>query len=187
MDRSPYGGVCRPIERVYDTLILVAGGAGITACLPWLEYVTSKAEAVRCLDVVLIWVMREREHAAWAGPTLQMVAFRTRSPVIVKTRFYMTSASKVTQPAEAEEKRSKAQSREFVNLQPAGHSIQCVSGRPSISALIEQEITEGNIFVFVCGPESMRSDVADAYSKAQKEGVTTRGFWLVDFASFITT
>ena len=163
---GPYGGVCRPIERVYDTLILIAGGTGITACLPLLEYVTITAEAIRCLDVVLIWVMREREHAAWAYPTLEMVATRTRSPVLVKTRFYVTST---IEPAELEKEQRKAGlGRENSGLQPAGQSIQFVAGRPSVGALIEEEIAEGKNFIFGCRPDNMRFDVANACSKAQK-------------------
>ncbi|PVH82906.1 hypothetical protein DL98DRAFT_652887 [Cadophora sp. DSE1049] len=166
---GPYGGICRPIERVYDTLILVAGGTGITACLPWLEYVTSKAENIRCLDVVLIWVMREREHAAWAEPTLEMVATRTRTPVLVKTRFFVTSAPAIVEAPEADEENPKTElpGRDS-DLQSAGHPIQLAAGRPYIGALIEEEIMEGKNFVFGCGPEGMRSDIANACSKAQK-------------------
>ena len=32
---GPYGGVNRPIERLYDTVILGAVGTGISACVPW--------------------------------------------------------------------------------------------------------------------------------------------------------
>jgi predicted ferric reductase len=40
---GPYSGVDRPIERLYDHLIIVAGGSGITACVPWLQHILKEA------------------------------------------------------------------------------------------------------------------------------------------------
>ena len=37
---GPYDGVDRSIENEYDTMILIAGGSGITSCLPWLQYIS---------------------------------------------------------------------------------------------------------------------------------------------------
>ena len=37
---GPYDGVGRSIENGYDTVILIAGGSGITSCLPWLQYIS---------------------------------------------------------------------------------------------------------------------------------------------------
>jgi len=31
---GPYGGLNRPVERLYDTVVFAAGGTGITTCLP---------------------------------------------------------------------------------------------------------------------------------------------------------
>ncbi|KAG4441164.1 hypothetical protein IFR05_003385 [Cadophora sp. M221] len=177
---GPYGGVGRPIERLYDTIILVAGGTGITACLPWLEYVTSKAEDIRCQRLVLIWVMKEQDHVKWAEPTLEMVATRTRSPVLVQTRFFVTSSTALILPAQiaegkfegedlAEEKMGVGDGAAYSSdPRPGGRSMQLTPGRPFIGALVEEEISEGKVFVFGCGPESLRSDLANACAMAQK-------------------
>ena len=37
---GPHDGVGRSIENKYDRVILVAGGSGITSCLPWLQYIS---------------------------------------------------------------------------------------------------------------------------------------------------
>ena len=39
---GPCGGLSRPVERLYDTAVLAAGGTGITASLPWLSYMAEK-------------------------------------------------------------------------------------------------------------------------------------------------
>lgn len=176
---GPYGGVHRPIERLYDTIILVAGGTGITACLPWLEYITSKAEKIRCRHLVLIWVMKEQNHVKWVEPMLEMVFTRSRSPVLVRTRFFVTSNTAAILPAQiaedkfegdgfAEKMGVEDKAAHLSDPRPAGLSMRFTPGRPSISALVEEGIAEGKTFVFGCGPESLRSDLANACSKAQK-------------------
>ncbi|KAF1982501.1 hypothetical protein K402DRAFT_312645, partial [Aulographum hederae CBS 113979] len=71
---GPYGGITRPIERLYDTMILVAGGTGITASLSWLLHVVQSAkaypDAVRTKKIVLIWSMKESTHFGWVESLL---------------------------------------------------------------------------------------------------------------------
>ncbi|KAL2066525.1 hypothetical protein VTL71DRAFT_2596 [Oculimacula yallundae] len=168
---GPYGGVRRPIERLYDTLILVAGGAGISACLPWLDYVTSKVENIQCQRIVLIWVMKEEGHAIWAQPILQRVASRTRSPVAVHTQFFVASAAAVITSLEVAEEKTEEEnlsSRRYEN-QPPAVSMEFMRGRPSMKTMIDEHISIGKNFVFGCGPESLRHDLANACSQAQKQ------------------
>lgn len=65
---GPYGGMSRKVEVSFDNVILVAGGVGITACLPWLEYLTNVHQSStpsRISHVKLVWAVRERAHAKW--------------------------------------------------------------------------------------------------------------------------
>ena len=69
------------MERLYDTVVLAAGGTGITACLPWLGYLARKGktsrskcdgrEYVGTKRVELIRVVREADHFAWAQKNLE--------------------------------------------------------------------------------------------------------------------
>lgn len=72
---GPYGGVLRKVEKAFDSIILVAGGAGITACLAWLQHISSSMtlEAVRTRRVSLIWAVREPEHLDWVRPELSEI------------------------------------------------------------------------------------------------------------------
>lgn len=114
--------------------------------------------------------MKEQEHASWTDPTLQMVATRNQSPVSVLTRFYVTSATAMNMSPETDEGKIEAEDLVLMSLdsQPAGASMHFIPGRPSVDALIEEHIFEGRNFVFGCGPESLRSDLANACSRAQK-------------------
>ncbi|KAF8244418.1 hypothetical protein K440DRAFT_14090 [Wilcoxina mikolae CBS 423.85] len=86
---GPYGGITRPVECLYDTLILVAGGGGISACVPWLLYVMGKSRGsagslVKIKRVVLVWAMRKAEHFAWAEKELDEVAADGQSEVVIQ-------------------------------------------------------------------------------------------------------
>lgn len=69
---GPYGGVGRRIENGYDTTILIAGGSGITSCLPWLQYLSQKIDdcTVRTANVKLLWVKRDPASLGWVSQEL---------------------------------------------------------------------------------------------------------------------
>ena len=73
---GPYGGVSRRIEHEYDTIILVAGGTGITSCLPWLQYISqkmNKSPAICTASVKLLWVMRDAASLGWVSQELENI------------------------------------------------------------------------------------------------------------------
>ena len=67
------GGVGRRIENEYDTMILIAGGSGITSCLPWLQDVSQSVNnrSVRIANVKLLWVMRDAASLGWISRELE--------------------------------------------------------------------------------------------------------------------
>ena len=88
---GPYGGIVRKVEKAYDMIILVAGGAGITACLPWLQYISSamKLAAVRTTRVMLIWAVHASEHLEWVAEELSAIE-NTVSKGKIEMAFYIT-------------------------------------------------------------------------------------------------
>lgn len=73
---GPYGGILRKVENAFDAILLVAGGAGITACLAWLQHIASrmKLEVVRTRRLRLIWAVHEVGHLDWVSTELSEIA-----------------------------------------------------------------------------------------------------------------
>ena len=92
---GPYGGLSQPVERLYDTAVLAAGGTGITACLSDLaeKEKTSRPECdgreyVGTKRVVLIWAVREADHFAWVQNNLEeTIEAAAESEVEIKMKF----------------------------------------------------------------------------------------------------
>lgn len=58
---GPYGGVNRPIYRLFDHVILVVGGGGVSAALSWVQDLScrlNKEQARRVPKVSLVWCVR---------------------------------------------------------------------------------------------------------------------------------
>lgn len=181
---GPYGGLGRPVERLYDNIILVAGGTGISACLPWLEHVVSQAKVganMRSTKVVLIWAMRRIEHFEWASKALEVAGLAPKEEVDVQIKLYVTGMGlggdeidKIAYEA-AEKKRddeieparngssssASTSSRRMARLGHLGYE------RPCIGKVIPDLIGHGKTMVFGCGPPSLRLDLARACSSAQ--------------------
>jgi len=93
---GPYGGLGRPIERLYDHLVLVAGGSGITVCLPWLASIlAAEPLELRVERVSLIWAVKHKEHLDWARDLLagvkEKIAGRPEgSRLEIAMKFYVT-------------------------------------------------------------------------------------------------
>ena len=66
---GPYGSLPRALENAYDSVILVAGGGGITSSVPWLLHLSEKMKDQQCPVVTrhirLIWVMKHRANLQW--------------------------------------------------------------------------------------------------------------------------
>lgn len=96
---GPYGGILRNVENAFDSIILVAGGAGITTCLAWLQHITSlmKLEAVRTRSVRLIWAVHEADHLDWVSTELSEIS-SAGSNENVDVSFYVTGPGSMSDP-----------------------------------------------------------------------------------------
>lgn len=88
MVEGPYGHHC-PVER-YDTVLLVAGGIGITGIIPYAEYLIEHTPKQQ--HIMLIWTVAEIEEFNWIKDRLQMLARTGR----VELCLFATRASKKT-------------------------------------------------------------------------------------------
>jgi predicted ferric reductase len=180
---APYGGVGRPIEQLYDQLILVAGGSGITACLPWLQHVVNRSctvgkTDVRLKRVVLHWIVRDEEHFAWIENEVRDISLAAnRGNSTVDTKFYVTSGSakprsavkKVDESMSAEKKAEKIDATTFQSSssERADFPGEFIYERPAMNKPLLDLESHGRSFVIGCGPEDLRTDLSNACADAQ--------------------
>lgn len=71
---GPYGTYHGDVLTTYDTLILIAGGGGMSAILSWIqEYTNSKSQGIplQVSSVQIYWSIRHSEALDWVGDVLK--------------------------------------------------------------------------------------------------------------------
>ena len=181
---GPYGGIRLPIERTYDSLLLVAGGTGITACLPWIEHlVKNDPSAFRVRRIKLVWAVRSPLWISWFSDSLRALSLLAKSasdPVDLSFDFHVTGPDGTAAPAQTivgdvadgEEKGTIADTVKEDTEAVAGRDITELGGvapaRPVMSELISNFVRSKERAVVVgCGPETFRIDLANAVAAAQ--------------------
>ena len=67
---GPYGGHAHDLGIHYNNVLLVAGGTGVSACLPWLENLVRRMRSnvwLRTTHVRLVWSVRQISAVEWIG------------------------------------------------------------------------------------------------------------------------
>jgi predicted ferric reductase len=183
---GPYGGISRHIESQYDTLVLIAGGSGITACLPWIKYIVEAQES-RATRVALRWAVKDKSHLGWAEEFLEEVRTfeqNSKQRLEVSIQFFVTGSpdSKVKNIATASDvnKKEKAENK-TLSIGASNSSIDshsppnCYYKRPDMKEIMSEEIRRGGkVFVIGCGPEAMRIDLSNAVAEAQANVFSSR-------------
>ena len=175
---GPYGGINRNIESQYDTIILIAGGSGITACLPWIKLV-AQARDSHVTRVVLRWAVKDRSHLTWADENIREVRTLVqpkKETTTLDIQFFITQArhnapQDLSDCAKEANESKSGDGTVTVDSSVASMdslSLNCVSGRPSMEAIVSEEANRGGkVFVIGCGPEAMRVDLSNAVAAAQ--------------------
>lgn len=187
---GPYGGIHRPLHSRYDSLILIAGGTGITACLPWLLHATKLARSPRLKRVVLVWAVRHADALEWFGDELASLAAKELGIEVVM-KFHVTGSpvelgdgdtlggkkkdfkSHSTSVGEIEGERPKefaarGRSSDDSSHYKATNLGSRIPGRPVMAAVIREQVRPGERTMVVgCGPDSFRADIANAVAGAQ--------------------
>jgi len=173
---GPYGGIGRRLELLYDELILVAGGSGITACLPWLEQAVRVKEA-RVRRVVLLWSVTSEEHLSWIQQYLSSALAAGRYRTVIELRFHVSSGGLAEEPSISEAKEPATtvsscsqvgEDQKPISMNELGHIEY---GRPDLKHLIPENVRGPKTFVIGCGPEDMRIDISNAVAAAQSKVV----------------
>ena len=162
---GPYGHTKN--LHVFDTIVFIAGGTGISAILPYIkDHVQRSYQGCsRTTEIRLIWSSRkagfiqslcEDELAcALSRPDFKLEAYLTDEPVVEQTLL-------------SEGKRSEsAPSAQWP-------SVEWRRGRPDLDEIVQstaQDLRLGSrAAVFVCGPAAMADDARAATHAAMKAG-----------------
>ncbi|WVQ86162.1 hypothetical protein IAT38_008330 [Cryptococcus sp. DSM 104549] len=94
---GPYGHTC-PIER-FDHVLLIGGGSGITAALPYLYELRQQAAEGKCIvkEVTVVWVVKNSEYAADVL-SRELAGVQQLHDLHVTVNIYVTSGAGPTTP-----------------------------------------------------------------------------------------
>lgn len=173
---GPYGGLREDVAALYDALVCVAGGGGVSACVPVLLGAAARmaagAPAGRCRlrEVVLVWVVRRREHLAWVRAELAEVRRLVGDRAVL--RLFVTGEGGA---GEGEEEVLSVGEKGHDGKNGAdeitGSSFSSPSsalpvpelGRPFLPDYIPQLVLgRRRVMIVGCGPKSMKTDVGNA-------------------------
>ena len=180
---GPYGGITVPVHGLFDNVICIAGGTGLTPCLGLLANLVSKHAAsstICCFKTVkFIWVFRELRHFAWAGERFASAAAAAQSAsgLAIEFRFYVTgdNSSNLTMSAKNEKLANETETGTAVHHEYTSSQIELLgeltSGRPQLSTIVPGLLTEGKNFVLCCGPQSFRDDLSQSCAAAQAKAM----------------
>lgn len=161
---GPYGHT-HPILQ-YDTAILIGGGVGCTATVPYLQEAVYNSAKVAARHVVFIWVVQQDDQLLWAQQdvedclahvnrnnnkhqdgTAEEEAAASASDLALDVAIYVTRSTR--QPDEKKE-------------QPHGMAVS-YGVRPDLSKLVGQyiETASGSVALLHCGPARMSDDIRE--------------------------
>lgn len=141
---GPYGQPCD--LKSYGTVILFAGGVGITYQLLHMRHLVNGATdgMIACRQISLIWIIRRLDSIKWVQSWLTSLLDAPRARQILRIQIFVTGLGDANHTT-----------LDF----PEG--IELVMGRPDINFLVSTEVRRqiGSMAVTSCGPGGMSDDV----------------------------
>ncbi|KAJ5793246.1 Riboflavin synthase-like beta-barrel [Penicillium pulvis] len=177
---GPFGGLHS--LKSYGTLLLIAGGIGITHPMSYLHEVvtnfTSRTSATR--KVHLVWMIRSLDHLSWIQTWMLDVlshdALNTSINQKGDTYFQfpglmLSIRVHVTGHKEDIEEYIPVPETPWTDAAPANVPVSVEYGKPCFNTLLENEKAEqvGALAVSVCGPGGLGDSVREAVRRVQGE------------------
>ncbi|KAL5354628.1 hypothetical protein ACLOAV_000717 [Pseudogymnoascus australis] len=139
---GPYGGA--HLMRSYGTVVLFAGGIGITHQVPHVrDLVTGYANGtVAARKVLLVWIIQSPEHLEWIRPWMTEILAMDKRRDILRIMLF------ISRPRSTKE------------IHSPSATVQMFPGRPNIETLLDMEVENqvGAMGVSVCGSGSLSDD-----------------------------
>lgn len=143
---GPYGGL--ESLHSYGTVILFAGGVGITHQISHVRDLLAKYEegSVATQKIIFVWSVRTTEQLEWIRPWMDEILAMPYRKQVVKIMMF------ITKPRDAREVRSRSE------------TVLMFPGRASPKIIIANEMKTrvGATAVTVCGPGAFADDVRAA-------------------------
>ncbi|KAK7208460.1 ferric reductase NAD binding domain-containing protein [Myxozyma melibiosi] len=156
-------GESAPVSR-FDTILLVAGGIGITAIVSYATALANKAREGQ--HIILYWILRNETDLGWVKSLIDAIAATRR----VEIHIFVTGAHDSSVAALSDVKNSDSASASATDSEKAnsldGSKISWTADdvtygqRPDMNAVIASTVHEanGSVAVMMCGPGSL-SDI----------------------------
>ena len=151
---GPYGGM--HMMHSYGTVMLFAGGVGITHQVPHVRDLVSGFAngTVAARKIVLVWIIQSPEHLEWIRPWMTSILAMEKRREVLRIMLF------VSRPRSTKE------------IHSPSATVQMFPGRPNIETLmdIEMENQIGAMGVSVCGSGALSDDVRRAVRTRQHSG-----------------
>jgi len=151
---GPYGGM--HMFHSYGTVMLFAGGVGITHCVPHVrDLVAGYANGtVAARKIILVWTIQSPEHLEWIRPWMTSILAMDKRRDVLRIMLF------VSRPRSTKE------------IHSPSATVQMFPGRPNIETLmgLEMENQIGAMGVTVCGAGALSDDVRRAVRNLQYRG-----------------
>lgn len=150
---GPYGGLHS--LRSYGTVMLIAGGIGITHQVPHVrDLVAGYAKGtVATRKILLVWVIQSPEHLEWIRPWMTEILAMEKRRDILRIMLF------ISRPRSTKE------------IHSPSATVQMFPGRPNLETLLDMEIDHqvGALAVSVCGSGAMSDDVRSIVRSKQHD------------------
>ncbi|OOF92021.1 hypothetical protein ASPCADRAFT_153320 [Aspergillus carbonarius ITEM 5010] len=148
---GPYGNL-HSLDS-YGTVLLFAGGVGITHCMPFIRHLVQGYHegTVAARRVTLVWIIQSPEHLDWIRPWMTTVLSMEGRREVLRIQLF------VTRPRNPREIKSPSA------------TVQMFPGRPDVDTLVTMEVEHqvGAMGVMVCGNGGLSDDVRRACRQRQ--------------------
>ncbi|ANB10920.1 Fre3p [Sugiyamaella lignohabitans] len=161
---GPYGGR-HPLHH-YETVVLIAGGVGITSIYPYAAQLRENKDKAQ--RMVFIWVIRNEQPLSWfqdqlrhisEDPRIEVILFITGSNALVSNEGSATSSTTNLDKSPLESEASSQTEKKSPLVSSSVFDIR--AGTPDLRSRVAHDISEaaGTVAFLVCGPNRMNDDV----------------------------
>ena len=156
---GPYG--THHAVQHYDTLVLIAGGIGITSIYPYAAELAKSPD--RQQRVVLVWTISDESPLDWFCDQIDQMA----SDVRIEMHIHVTTnASAMSSDINLVSQSSDGGEEEKEEENASKSTVSRKYGRRDLKRFVQEEMTtsKGSIVFLACGPDSMNDDIRWAVS-----------------------
>ncbi|RAH67908.1 ferric reductase family protein [Aspergillus aculeatinus CBS 121060] len=151
---GPYGNL-HTLDS-YGTVLLIAGGVGITHCLPFIPHLLKgyTSGTVSARRITLVWVVQSPEHLEWIRPWMTEVLAMEDRRAVLRVKVF------VTRPRSPREIKSPSA------------TVEMFAGRPDVQTVVGMEAAGqvGAMGVMCCGNGGLSDEVRRACRAVLERG-----------------